>query len=310
MGSSFGQKIINISMDVEDVYGDVRLLNSQLFDLIDFFNETHIPVDIYVSGIRFSTILFENEKNIQKLISEYSNLGYHSNTHSFYPIPTLTEVQISNNEEHLFSLQKRKFDYSCKGGICDFEKYFSTEMFRCPGLCWTPDYFEYMAHKGFNLTTIDIQYSKPFGYMGLFVLPTNEKPLEAYQLEQDLSQDIEKYEAVSLYFHPARLLYNQFWDKTQERSIYSDSKNRLERLKEMIISLSKKYHIASLKEIKNYYVAVPATLQDKNEISMFLEKSLVSKWNWSQLPKNFYNPYHIEKCREEFFTIVSYKRND
>ena len=52
MDTGFRQKIINVSMDIEDIYGDSELLNVLIFDLIDFFNENKLPVDLYISGIR------------------------------------------------------------------------------------------------------------------------------------------------------------------------------------------------------------------------------------------------------------------
>lgn len=305
MGTGFRQKIINVSMDIEDIYGDPELLNVLLFDLIDFFNENKLPVDLYISGIRLPA--FGCEEKLKKLVSDYSFAGYHSNTHSFYPIATLTVEQIPENEEHFFDFENKQFDYACEGGINSFRKYFSTKMFRCPGLCWTPDYFEYMKGKCFELTSIDIHYTKPFGYMGLFILPTNEKPLEAYQSKEELVQDIEKYESVSLYFHPARLVYDQFWDKSQNRNVYPDYKIRVSRLKELIKSLSKDYKIVSIRNMRDYYVDSIPSIEEKNELSSLLEESLVSKWKWSQLPRGYYNPYHIVKCRENSFSIVSYR---
>ena len=60
---------INISFDIEDIYGDQELLNNTLLDLLSFCDKNKISVDVYISAIK---IPFLSEKIINLLkISKY-----------------------------------------------------------------------------------------------------------------------------------------------------------------------------------------------------------------------------------------------
>lgn len=294
MDSGNRQKIVNISMDVEDVYGDQELLNNLLADLIDFFCENNIPCDLYITGVKLD-LLVQYPQAFKKLHFPYVKCGFHSNTHSFKPIPCFTdEKEIAFSEEHYFNIENAKFDNEKTGGIMLFEKHFKNQIFRCPGLCWTPDYFSYISGRGYNYTTIDILYRAPFEFMGITILPTNERPLEAYSSFDELKKNMECYDVVSLYLHPSRLLYDAFWDKQAARSTYENATEKIEILKHILLSLKSDYTLISISEINKYYQTADDIIPFPDEL---LISSMTSKWTWSQLPKSFYSEYHISKLK-------------
>lgn len=287
-------------MDIEDVYGNQELLNDLLTDFIEFFCENHIPCDLYISGIKFD-LLVQYPQILEKLCSSYIKCGFHSNTHSFKPISCFAdEKEIAFSEEHYFDIKKAEFDNEKTDGIMLFEKYFKSQMFRCPGLCWTPDYFSYIRDKGYNYTTIDIPYCEPFEFMGITIVPANEKPLEAYNSFEELEKDIEGYDVVSLYMHPSRLLYDAFWDKQSTRNIYENATEKIDTLKSILLSLKSGYKLISVSEINKYYQTTEDVVPFLDEL---LISSMTSKWTWSQLPKNFYSEYHISKLKDHLCSL-------
>ena len=301
MDSSNRKKVVNISMDVEDVYGDVHLLNQHLENLVDFFNNNQIYCDIYLTGIRLAQIEYENPELINKVNSKFINVGYHSNTHSFFLLPMIEEIgyKIEKIEEEFFDVSRMQFYTHKTGGIKLFRKYYDSKMFRCPAFCWTPQYFKYMRKWGMQYTTIDINIKKPIEFMGLTVIPVVEKPLEAIQNIDEIDNILSDYNVVSVYFHPARLLYDQFWDKDSEHKLYDDLIYRTEKVKELIIRLKEKYDIISLNNIDNYITEDDVYLDDAENI---LSDSMIAKWKWSQLPQNYYNTKHVNELKSEIFS--------
>lgn len=175
------------------------------------------------------------------------------------------------------------------------EEEFSPVIFRCPGFCWSPDYFRYMKEKNYRFTTIDINYPKSFQFMGLTVMPVLYKPLEAYENTKELNKDIAEFQAVSVYLHPARLAYDNFWDKKAKRSLQSDIPSRIFHIKEMFLHLKKNCKLIHLYEIKNYY-SLSETVSVPVEI---VAKSMTSKWTWSQLPAEFFSLEQILQLHKE-----------
>ena len=148
-------------------------------------------------------------------------------------------------------------------------------------------------------TTIDINIKKPIEFMGLTVIPVVEKPLEAIQNIDEIDNILSDYNVVSVYFHPARLLYDQFWDKDSEHKLYDDLIYRTEKVKELIIRLKEKYDIISLNNIDNYITEDDVYLDDAENI---LSDSMITKWKWSQLPQNYYNTKHVNELKSEIFS--------
>lgn len=305
MDSIFGQKIINISMDIEDVYGDRDELNGLIIDLVEFCVRNQIKCDLYISGIRLNTF----DKNVLGKLNDnssemYIGHGYHSNTHSFITIPEMSEKgldTISYIEEHKFDVKSKKLTNNM-GGIMEFNKKLShnSKSFRCPGLCWTKEYFEYMYSKGMRFTTIDINCRKPFKFMGIYIWPTNEKPLEAYQKVEEVEKDVNRYDAVSLYFHPSKLVYSNFWDKYSVREKNKDIKYRINLIKQILLQLKTKYDLVLANELETYYIqSIKCGYED---ISAKIMESMVKKWKWSQLPTNFYSEKLIESLKLKFDT--------
>lgn len=103
------QKIVNISMDIEDIYGDRKILDSILKELILFLQKNDIPCDTYISGIRFSSIR-ENAELMNFLHSGNICCGTHTNTHSFTPVSCMESMeQIRYCEENYFDTEKKYF---------------------------------------------------------------------------------------------------------------------------------------------------------------------------------------------------------
>lgn len=295
MGTCNRQKIVSISMDIEDIYGDKEILDGVLGELILFLKEKSIPCDMYISGIRFESIR-ENAELLRLLHSGNIQCGTHTNTHSFTPVSCMgSPERIGYCEETGFDAEKEKFLPGRKSGMLLAEEEFSPVIFRCPGFSWSPDYFRYMAGRNYQFTTIDIKYPEPFQFMGLTVMPVVYKPLEAYDGTDELDRDIAGFHAVSVYMHPARLVYDNFWDKKARRSLQSDIPGRIARLKEMLLHLKETCKLIHLSEIKSYYsvsekVTVPAET---------VAQSMTSKWTWSQLPSGFFSPEQLRQVHEE-----------
>lgn len=285
---------INLSIDVEDVLGDQFLLNSLLYDLIDFCIKHCIPLDIYVSGIKYD--LLKRNPCYQDIFSyeKFINIGYHSNTHSYVTIPELHEENLIRTfEEHNFDFYRNQITDE-SGGIENFIG--KSDMFRCPGLCWTPLYFNYMSKKQFNYTSIDINYDGILQYNNLTILPVLEKPLESFSDYSELKTALQGKSIVSLYFHPARLLYDNFWDKMKEnkrgvireRNIYPDSAQRILKLKKVLLNLKNNYELFSIKQIKVQKKLYPP---NTNLVQLFM-KSMTSKFLWSQIVKPINSEYY------------------
>ena len=51
MGSCLRSKIINLSMDIEDIYGDADILNNLLKDFVFFLINQKISCDLYITGV-------------------------------------------------------------------------------------------------------------------------------------------------------------------------------------------------------------------------------------------------------------------
>ena len=295
MGTCNRQKIVNISMDIEDIYGDRKILDNILKDLILFLQENNIPCDMYISGIRFSSIR-ENAGLVQLLHSSNICCGTHTNTHSFTPVSCMESMeQIRYCEENHFYTEKKVFLPGHRSGMLLAEEEFSPVIFRCPGFCWSPNYFRYMTEKNYQFTTIDIKYPKPFQFMGLTVMPIVYKPLEAYENTGELNRDIAGFQAVSVYLHPARLAYDNFWDKKARRSLQSDIPSRICHIKEMFLHLKKNCKLIHLSEIKGYS-SVSRTVSVPAEI---VAESMISKWTWSQLPAGFFSLEQILQVHKE-----------
>ena len=294
MDTCVGPKI-NISIDVEDVLGNQNLLDSFLYDLIAFCKNNFIPLDIYVSGIKYE--LLKKAAYYKDIFSyqEYINVGYHSNTHSYVTIPELHEANLLKTiEEHAYNFDKKQITDK-PGGIDNFIG--KSDMFRCPGLCWTPLYFDYMAEKGFKYTSIDINYDGVLQFDDIVIIPVLEKPLEAFYEYFELQSAIQGKSILSLYFHPSRLLYDNFWDKMKEnkrgiikeRNIYPDSEKRIRKLKKILLNLKNDYELFSLNQVKVQKKHIPT-----NNLIQLLKESMTSKFSWSQIVKPIRSD-HYEK---------------
>ena len=292
MDTRNGQKIVNISMDIEDVYGNHEILNEVLFEFLEFFSESGIPCDVYVSGIRFDSLSLDTLTAFNS--DKYINFGYHSNTHSFVTIPTLNDLNsISAAEEHYFDLRNNMFTDK-EGGLLTFLRFTKSSLFRCPNFAWTPVYFEYVRQFGMRYTNIDINYHKPFMFMDFVISPVIEKPIEAFNSFSDLNDQIQKYEAVSVYLHPARLIYDQFWDKSIHRNVYDNYIDRIKFVKELFLQINDNYITISLSDLNHYYDQNKLA-HDGVDVKLLIE-SMTKKWKWSQLPSNFYNQNHVDEC--------------
>ena len=281
-------------MDIEDVYGDTVKLNALLLDFTEFFKKLAVPCDVYISGIRLDSLSPDilSYMNCEK----YIKLGYHSNTHSFMTIPMMNDMNsISFAEEHCFDLQKKDFNPHSPGGIIKFRQLSDSPIFRCPNFAWTPSYFKYMKQFGMKYTNIDINYHKPFSFMGITILPVVEKPLETFKEFSEVKEQIERYQAVSIYLHPSRLIYDQFWDKSKQRNVYDNISQRVELVKQLILSVQNEYKTINLHEIDNYYNS-DDVLPNNYEAENLILKSMTKKWTWSQLPLNYYSQNHIDDC--------------
>lgn len=288
-------KIVNLSMDIEDIYGDEKILDAVLTDLILFLNNHEIPCDLYITGMRFN-IMKANSDLIDLLHSNFIRCGTHTNTHSFMPISCMKNVEeICYYEGNHFDLSQKEFLINQKSGIHFIENEFKPDFFRCPGFCWSPDYFKFMKMKNYMFTTIDIPSERPFKFMGLTIMPVVYKPLEAYQSIRELDEHISKFDAVSLYLHPSRLIYDNFWDKKEQRNIHQDLSNRISYLKKIFLHFKENYKIIFLSELDNYCIESDLDYLSTDDII----KSMTSKWTWSQLPASFYSSNQIDQIYRE-----------
>ena len=309
MGSTQRSKMINLSMDIEDVYGDTNILNALLQDLINFLSFYRIPCDLYITGIRLETLTWLNDfLSSTPDAAKYIHVGYHSNTHSFKIIPVISLQGI----EHISFIEERKYDFHLdifsdkEGGILKFQKHFKqSKCFRCPAFCWSAEYFSYMRSKDMLFSTMDISYNVPFGYLDMTVLPVCKKPLEAYTDWNSLKEDIEPFETVSLYVHPARLIYDNFWDKCMTRNIYNDCRRRIDHFKQMIMALNNSFQMITIEEINNYYKITDHQLPDAQRL---LCDSLISSWHWGRLPVNFYSEDLLASCKYSATTMFAAER--
>lgn len=293
---------INISFDVEDIYGNQNLLNKSLYDLLQFCDNNKIHVDVYISAIKYSFIKNDNALvNILKN-SNYINVGYHSNTHSFYTISEQDSIEkLKSIEEYDFDFNSEKLTTK-SGGIKTFLNDFKTSFFRCPGYCWTPDYFDFMKSYGLTTTTIHINSNDIFSYKGIIIIPTLITPLEKIKSIKEINFYLQNVNFLSLYLHPARLIYNHFWDKLKEntyhilkeRFIYADYEQKIKFIKALFIHLKENYNLFSASDISlvNY-----VKQKNNTEFEMKLKNSMVSKWNWSQILTPVNTSYHLEKFK-------------
>nr|WP_318718619.1 hypothetical protein [uncultured Treponema sp.] len=300
---------INISFDVEDIFGDKFLLNETLLDILQFCDSQQIPTDIYITAMRFSSIN-ENEKLLDLLHnSNYINVGYHSNTHSFKTIPEQNSFsKLKNIEEYDFDISTKSFNKN-KGGIKTLSSEVNPIAFRCPGFCWTPDYFDLMSEYKINHTTIDIKYDKVFKYKNTIVLPVYNKAIEKIESENDLITAIGQKEFLSFYLHPARLVYNHFWDKLKEntyhilasREIYDDYKFRIEKIKELFLALKRDFSLFSISKL--LFKPEITSESEKQILQEKLLESMIDKWGWSQILTPIDEDYHINKLKHAFDSI-------
>lgn len=290
---------INISFDVEDIYGDQKLLNNTLFDLLNFCEENKIYVDVYISAIKIPYLSPDIINLLQK--SKYITPGYHSNSHSFITIPEQNSMkELKESEEHIFDINNEELTEE-KGGIYTYLKYFSPTIFRCPGYCWTPDYFEFMQEYGFSSTTIDIDYDDAFSYKGITVIPTLIKALEKITDFEDIDFNLQNYSIKSVYLHPARLIYDHFWDKMKnnsyhivtDRNVYPNMKDRINLIKDLFLYLKNNYSLFSAASAK--FQNKQQEPDDLNLLKSKLQESMVSKWGWSQILKPVDKNYHLSK---------------
>ena len=298
MGSCLRSKIINLSMDIEDIYGDADILNNLLKDFVFFLINQKISCDLYITGVRLDSLLWINDFLDSSDTERHIHIGYHSNTHTFKTIPELSLQGI----KRISLAEESKYDFlsGCflkeKGGILRFQDIFQQSLcFRCPAFCWTTEYFTYMASKNMLYTTMIISQCRPFNYLSLIVLPVLEKPLEAYSNVDNLMADIEQYEAVSLYFHPARLVYDNFWDKCIRRNIYQDFQKRIDKLKTFVVELNNSFQMISIEETNNYYRTTEKRIYEAEKL---LCESLVQSWQWSRLPAGFYSEDLLLSCKK------------
>lgn len=302
---------INISFDIEDIYGDQNLLNKMLFDLLVFCNNNRICIDAYISAIKLPFLSEDIIKLLKK--SKYINPGYHSNSHSFLIIPEQNSMEeLIRSEEFFFDLKTKKLTNE-KGGIFSYLNHFSPTSFRCPGYCWTPDYFELMNMYGFRATTIDIDYPNVFLYKGIAVIPTQIKALEKIYNTEELSFSLQNSSVKSVYLHPARLVYNHFWDKMKnnsyhivtERNIYSDMNERISLIKKLFLFLRDNYTLFSASDIE-----IQQIISDTNELNLLrtkLRESMFSKWRWSQILMPINKEYHLNKLETNTLFIGKIK---
>lgn len=281
-------------MDVEDVLGDQIKLLEMLKDLTFFCEIKEIPCDLYISGIKLQLLQDLDLKFIEQLNTmDFVKVGYHGNTHSYLPVVTLTDGDNTQNnlalvENSRFNIEERKLVNEI-GGLSLFKKFFNSRIYRSPGLCWSPMYFEFMKNNGFDLTSIDIDFDKSFSCYGITFLPVEEKPLESFTSAEDVVKSIQGKTEVSLYLHPAKLLYNQFWDKSDQRNIWPDYDSRINRIKELFLYFKDEFHLFNIDSLdvkKSDYV-------DLRRVFM---QSMLSKWRWSQLPRNYFNERHVVEC--------------
>lgn len=300
---------VNISFDIEDVYGNQNILNSILYMILSFTDKNMIPIDLYISAIKYP--LIKTDLKLIKLIkqSKFINIGYHSNTHSFHIIPEQDSI------ENLRKIEEFKFDYkkniflNKKGGVKYFLQQTKAQMFRCPGYCWTPDYFQLMREYKMKLTTIDIDFPKVIKFMGLIIIPTQIRPLEKIKSNKELDELLEGSEYRAIYMHPARLIYNHFWDKMLEntyhvinyREIYDNYFERIKKIQDILIHLKKNYDLFSGYDLisSKFDKIRIEDLMLKNKI----KKAMVEKWGWSQITSPVNKNYHINKFDENSNSI-------
>lgn len=300
---------INISFDVEDIFGDKFLLNETLLDILEFCDSQQIPTDVYITAMRFSSIK-ENENLLHLLhSSNYINVGYHSNTHSFKTIPEQNSFsKLKNIEEYDFDISTKSFNKN-KGGIKTLSSEVNLMAFRCPGFCWTSDYFDLMSEYEINHTTIDIKYDKVFKYKNAIVLPVYTKAIEKVESENELITAIGQKEFLSVYLHPARLIYNHFWDKLKEntyhvltsREIYDDYKIRIEKIKELFLVLKRNFSLFSVRQLS--FRPEVTSEYEKHSLQEKLLESMTDKWGWSQILTPIDKDYHINKLKHAFDSI-------
>ena len=296
-------------MDIEDVYGDANILNDLLRDFIRFLSFFEIPCDLYITGIRLESMFWlydflSDTPNAAK----YIHIGYHSNTHTFKTIPVISLQGI----KHISLIEERKYDFASdvfsnqEGGILKFQKCFpQSKCFRCPAFCWTAEYFSYMQSLNMHFSTMNILHNAPFSYLDMTILPVCEKPLEAYADFESLKADIRQFEAVSLYLHPSRLIYDNFWDKSKNRNIYADHTIRIFQLKQMILNLKNTFQLVSIEEINNYYKKSETKLIGAEKL---LCESLIRSWRWGRLPANFYSEDLLASCKYSATTMFAAER--
>lgn len=305
---------INISFDVEDIYGDQDLLNNTLLDLLTFCDENKIYVDVYISAIK---IPFLSEEIINLLKeSKYLVPGYHSNSHSFLTIPEQNSMEeLEKSEEYTFDINVEEITEE-KGGIHSYLKYFSPTSFRCPGYCWTPDYFEFMGKYGFSSTTIDIDYSDVFSYKNITVIPTLITALEKITSFSDLDLNLQNCSVKSIYLHPARLIYDHFWDKMKnnsyhiitDRNVYPNMNERIKLMKDLFLYLKNNYTLFSASDVQ--FQKNQKEVGALDFLSKKLQESMVSKWGWSQILLPINKPYHLNKLETDTLFTGKVKEQD
>ena len=285
---------LNISMDIEDVLGDQALLLYILKELVVFCNAEKIPCDLYISGVKLSMLISQDESFVNEMKTmPFIKVGYHGNTHSYVPVVLLNDDNQSSLfmdyiENSFFNVNEKKMEHGL-GGLVLFKKYFDSRIYRCPGLCWSPLYLKFMKNNGFNVTTIDIDFIKSFECDEVFFVPVEDIPLESFDSVEDVSKAVEKKREVSLYLHPAKLLYDEFWDKSENRKKKDDFLYRLDKMKKMLFNLKEKYEIHNVE-----FFTKPKV--DSVDLRRKFLMSMLSKWRWSQMPRNYFSERHLFDC--------------
>ncbi|MDV3429062.1 MAG: hypothetical protein LIR50_18880 [Bacillota bacterium] len=294
---------INLSMDVEDILGDPYLNNSVIEEICAFCHKEKIYCDLYMTGMRYEQLDDTNNDLINFIeSSDYLEIGYHTNTHSFKTIPQITFNMDMDEINAIKLYEERKYNpiddtFSSSGGLSKMKSRLKLVGFRAPNYAWTPQFLKYIHSYDFKVNTMDIKFNKAFLFMDMLNLPVISKPLEAMLSLDEVEDSLKGYEAVSLFLHPSRIIYDEFWDKKKERGIHSDWQDRLKNVEYIFKQLSMKYELVGLKYL-NYSYHNNTTMKFASDSAFeLLSNSIKSKWTWSQLPKYFFDKKAIELCR-------------
>lgn len=301
----------NLSLDVEDVYGDAGLLHDVLEDLCIFCEDERIYCDLYITGIKFEQLRTERPRLLAFIEqAAYLEVGYHSNTHSFHTIPVMTVGMTGEQAGSLCDYEERRFDvgsgvFSGQGGIRSMKESLTLKGFRAPNYAWTPQYLTYIRKHDLRIHTMDIPFYEPFFFMDFLHLPVVSKPLEAMLDMKEITGRLQSFTVASLFLHPSRIVYTQFWDKQRHREIHPDWKGRLALVKQIFKALSGQYELIGLRYLQDRYSAAHKTPVIREQAEELLLSAMTGKWGWSQLPKGFYNREAVELCKAAAHTFYA-----